>query len=1157
MKYICLTWFCICSGLLSAQTTERGAVVTNTSTTATGKVYALIVGVSKYTEVTPLKFADRDALAFADFLKSKAGGNVPTDNIRVYTNEDANRANIIDELYNLKSTVQSGDLLYFYFAGHGDIEQELSEGEDALLLLSKSLNRNYLKGSEFIELDKLRGYISNFAKKGVNVVFVADACHSGAMLSGGSSGKERTLSALQEAWSNEVKLLSCQPNEVSEESPKWGGGRGVFSYVLEDALKGMADANNDSVVTVGELKRYIENEVARQTGDAQNPHITGDPKRRINVVDMPTLLALKEQKKQTLPEMIAMNAGRSLEDNMLATATPDVKEKYAKFKDALEKGNLLQPKGKSAYDIYTWLSASDASAEVKRITKRNLVSALQDGAMVFIQEQLGGKKDADNYNEKVVREQLAKWQNSIDNLDTAIAILGEEHYLTSSYKARKHYLQASVLYYKITNYTREYTVSNRDSCINHLKLAISLENNASYAHYLLGSLYSFCHRNDSARIEFEKYMKLNPRDGYAFADIAVLESRKGNKDIADSLLAVAIKVGSNQMDEFMNHIASYYYVRDEYEQAKKYFFKALEYNPDFSSAHLNLGVLFKIQKDYDKALYHYGKVLKYDSAYAWAYNNMANIYLIQKKYDIAKEYFGMAIKFDSTYHTAYTNLGILYEDRNDYNTAFRLYHLSKSIEPYYENNYYGIGNVHYNQQRYDSAELYYYYCIQLDSNYYSATNQLANTYRKTNETDLAEYYYKKAALIDTTKAGPYVGLGHLKFDAKLYNEAATYYSWALLKDTTDADYWYNLGRAWQYADSTDLAIKVYRKKVLKIDSAYSAAYNNIGIINYRKGIYDTALCYYRSALKFDTCYTSSLYNCALIYEKKNEIDSTLYYYKKCIQCDSTYSSAYSALATFYNDSYRPDSAIKYYALYIKHAMEYDYDATYSLAYLYLTKDDSLNVFKYCSLILQNDSANVAARYLMASACQNKGNYNAARKYYKQIESDEGFGKYVLYQYGAIAETIEQYDSALYYYKLALALDSLNPDYLNRVGQTLGYRLKKYDEAFTYHAAALDYDSFNQKYTYSYIAYNYFLKGDMSQAIEWYKKAIELTPLQDMAYYNLACIYSLQKNDKDALLFLAGALKNGYRDFEHMKKDTDLDHIRSLPDYKKLLQQYAK
>jgi predicted esterase/Flp pilus assembly protein TadD len=55
-----------------------------------------------------------------------------------------------------------------------------------------------------------------------------------------------------------------------------------------------------------------------------------------------------------------------------------------------------------------------------------------------------------------------------------------------------------------------------------------------------------------------------------------------------------------------------------------------------------------------------------------------------------------------------------------------------------------------------------------------------------------------------------------------------------------------------------------------------------------------------------------------------------------------------------------------------------------------------------------------------------------------------------------------------------------------------------------------------------------------------------------AWYNLACVESLTGHSDKALDCLQKAFDYGYDDFRHLARDTDLDGIRSLPQYKEFL-----
>lgn len=56
-----------------------------------------------------------------------------------------------------------------------------------------------------------------------------------------------------------------------------------------------------------------------------------------------------------------------------------------------------------------------------------------------------------------------------------------------------------------------------------------------------------------------------------------------------------------------------------------------------------------------------------------------------------------------------------------------------------------------------------------------------------------------------------------------------------------------------------------------------------------------------------------------------------------------------------------------------------------------------------------------------------------------------------------------------------------------------------------------------------------------------------------AYYNLACTYALAGNKEAALLNLEQSIKAGYSDYSHIQSDRDFDNLRSLPQFKSLIE----
>jgi hypothetical protein len=79
-----------------------------------------------------------------------------------------------------------------------------------------------------------------------------------------------------------------------------------------------------------------------------------------------------------------------------------------------------------------------------------------------------------------------------------------------------------------------------------------------------------------------------------------------------------------------------------------------------------------------------------------------------------------------------------------------------------------------------------------------------------------------------------------------------------------------------------------------------------------------------------------------------------------------------------------------------------------------------------------------------------------------------------------------------------------------------------------------------------------MRNDLNRALEWYKKAILVDPDFGDAYYNMACVYALQKQNEMALRYLQIAALNGYVTGEGIDADPDLEGLRQDPAYKALL-----
>ena len=193
----------------------------------------------------------------------------------------------------LMENAKEGDQTIIYFSGHGDVEKKTIT-QPGFLLCWDAPARVYMAGGAF-NLRDVQEVVSTLSiQTKAKVIVITDACRSGNLAGNSVGGSQATSSNLAKQYANEIKILSCQPNEYSIEGEQWGGGRGAFSYNLVNALYGFADHNRDLSITLQEAGRYLEDHVTAEVAPvSQVPMIIGNRMEKIATVDATTLASIK------------------------------------------------------------------------------------------------------------------------------------------------------------------------------------------------------------------------------------------------------------------------------------------------------------------------------------------------------------------------------------------------------------------------------------------------------------------------------------------------------------------------------------------------------------------------------------------------------------------------------------------------------------------------------------------------------------------------------------------------------------------------------------------------------------------------------------------------------------------------------------------------
>ncbi|MCX8018997.1 MAG: caspase family protein [Chitinophagaceae bacterium] len=654
----------------------RGGKTVGSGNAATGNTYAIIIGISDYKSVPDLKFAHKDALAFQALLQSQSGENVPKENIEIFINDKATKNNVADAISQVVKKVKSGDRIWFFFAGHGDME-DYTQVENGLLLLYNSPNGNYFgMKDDVLEIIDLKRYLSPLSLKGVELIFVLDACHAG-NLSGGIQGLQQTASALATSWGKEYKILSCQPDQLSEESEAWGGGRGLFSLHFEEGVKGLADENMDGKITLFELQKYVQSNVAKYSEYKQIPLITGDLNKSFFKVNPEILAALKKEKELNFPRLAAVNI-KGMEQKYLDSLSPEGHKIWQSFSQNIEKRNLILPKEQNAMKDYRKFEKLFPKSQLTHIMRRELAAALNSRFDSIVIPLLEGKSSSSN------REECAL---AAIELDSCMRLLGKAHFMYKNLEARKLYMEAQSLTWALSeNEYNFYWIPKVERALKLLQQSAALEPNASYTILDLGIHHYYLGDFGKAQQYFERYLKLIPKSIYARYNLAETYTNLKLYDKAEELL-LSLQNESNDMQRkliFQERLLQVYIKQKNREKAEEIVNRMIsdEEISVVSEGYFKKGFIFFQQKNYDSAVfyYHLTRRLMHGNCISCD-NNIGFVYFLKGQYDSARKYYQSALKLDSNYAHSLFNLGVVEEKEGNIKEAFQLFNKASDVAP--------------------------------------------------------------------------------------------------------------------------------------------------------------------------------------------------------------------------------------------------------------------------------------------------------------------------------------------------------------------------------------------------------------------------------------------------------------------------------------------
>jgi hypothetical protein len=216
---------------------------------AKGRKFGLFVGINKYTNgINPLSGCVNDAKNMQTAMVSKYAFNRA--DTTLLTDAQATRASIIGKIKMYEKMAGAGDIFVFHYSGHGTLfpdanseEQDETEmiyveadGEvlyergtydSAIVPIDANDTTSGKPWQNLILDDELYAMLAAFTKKGAQVVFVSDSCHSGSVARAENSGVQVRAVPLKTVFGvrkfSDLKLKSPATRQTAGKPPQLNG----------------------------------------------------------------------------------------------------------------------------------------------------------------------------------------------------------------------------------------------------------------------------------------------------------------------------------------------------------------------------------------------------------------------------------------------------------------------------------------------------------------------------------------------------------------------------------------------------------------------------------------------------------------------------------------------------------------------------------------------------------------------------------------------------------------------------------------------------------------------------------------------------------------------------------------------------------------------
>ncbi len=296
--------------------------------------------------------------------------------------------------------------------------------------------------------------------------------------------------------------------------------------------------------------------------------------------------------------------------------------------------------------------------------------------------------------------------------------------------------------------------------------AIEVDPKSKEALYGLGLLYQRKNMPPKAIEIFNRLLKFYPEDEDVYARIITAYSKfiednpqqKDYQEQREDVLSKYEQVSKRKKYTYTDYFnLGYLYEQvGGFEEAVRFYKKALELKPDYEKALNSLANRFQQQGDLRAALLLYQQLLHYHPKNAQGYLNMGIIYNALGDADRSRMLYQKVVDLDSSNAKAYFYLGYLCESAGELKEALIYYEKSIEKDSGQDEVYYNMGNVYAQLGQDAEAMASYLKTVGINKNHQNAFVNLSILSFKSRDFVGAVHYLEEAQLLGYLPPAEYV-----------------------------------------------------------------------------------------------------------------------------------------------------------------------------------------------------------------------------------------------------------------------------------------------------------------------------------------------------------------------------------------------------------------